>query len=327
MAMGHLPLTREVEQESHTRPIAFGANVSTSAHDAGNPVADAMRAEALGFDFISANDHPSGSSPSYELWTMLTWMAAKTTRIKVASRVLGVPYRPPAMVAKMAESLDRFSGGRLILGIGGGYADEEFRAFGLGVPTPREKVDGLEEAVRIMRGLWTSSRFTFEGRHHRTENAPFEPKPRHRIPIWLGTFGKRSLAVTGRVADGWIPTFAMASPEEIPAMRERVFGAARSVGRDPAQITLAYNLDFRIEDAGFSAPGVVSGSASQVAEQLVSFMDLGFTAMNFSPAGDQPERQVERLAQEVLPTVLRAAQDRGTQPSRAMSTTLPKHRS
>jgi alkanesulfonate monooxygenase SsuD/methylene tetrahydromethanopterin reductase-like flavin-dependent oxidoreductase (luciferase family) len=78
---------------------------------------------------------------------MLAWMAASTTRIAVASRVLGVPYRAPAMVAKMAETLDRLSGRQLILWLGGGYSDDEFRAFGLGVPTPREKVDGLGEAV------------------------------------------------------------------------------------------------------------------------------------------------------------------------------------
>lgn len=123
----------------------FGVNVATAAIAKSNPVAEAMRAEALGFDFISANDHPCGTWPTYEAWTILTWIAAKTTRIKVATRVLGVPYRAPALVAKMAESLDRLSGGRLILGMGGGGADHEFRAFGLGVPSPRDKIEGLQE--------------------------------------------------------------------------------------------------------------------------------------------------------------------------------------
>ncbi len=285
------------------KQVLFGVNVSTSAARGANPVADAMRAEALGYDFISANDHPCGSEPSYELWTMLTWIAAKTSRIKVASRVLGVPYRPPAMVAKMAESLDRFSDGRLILGVGGGYSDEEFRAFGLNVPAPKDKIDGLEEAVRIIRGLWSSAGFTFEGKHHHTEEAQMEPKPSHHIPIWLGTFGKRSLAVTGRVADGWIPTFAMATPDDVPVMRDRIFEAAHSVGRNPDDITLAYNLDFRIQETRSSEPGVVTGSPQRMAEQLLSFVALGFTAMNFSPAGDESERQVDRLAQEVLPMV------------------------
>ena len=163
--------------------LMFGLNVSTSAAPGADPVAQARRAEELGFDFISANDHPSGTAPTFELWTMLAWIAAATSRISVASRVLGVPYRPPAMVAKMAETLDRLSGGRLILGLGGGSGDEEMRAFGLGIRTPRDKVDGLAEALTIIRGLWTEPTFTFHGRLYRTEEAPLEPKPPHRIPL------------------------------------------------------------------------------------------------------------------------------------------------
>ena len=290
--------------EGRGKNFLAGVNVATSARKGTNPVADAIRAEALGYDFISANDHPCGNQPSFELWTMLTWIAAKTTRIKVASRVLGVPYRAPAMVAKMAESLDRFSHGRLILGVGGGYSDEEFQAFGLRVPpSPKDKIEGLEEAVQIIRGLWSSPRFTFEGRHHHTDHAELEPKPAHHIPIWLGTFGKKSLAVTGRVADGWIPTFSMAGPDDIPEMRERIFEAARAVGREPNDITLTYNIDFRIDNEARQQPGVLIGSSGQIAQQLISFANLGFSAMNFSPSGDAPEEQVERLAREVLPAV------------------------
>lgn len=281
----------------------FGADVPTSASPGADPVARARSAEELGYDFISANDHPCGTRPSYETWTMLTWIAASTDRIKVATRVLGVPYRAPAMVAKMAESLDRLSRGRLILGMGGGASDPEFRAFGLRVPSPKEKVEGLEEAVTIIRGLWTSSAFTFEGEHHGTELADIEPKPAHRIPIWLGTFGNRALAVTGRVADGWLPTLEMAPPEEVPRMRDRIFAAASDAGRDPDEITLVYNIEFSVE-AGSGLPAhVLTGSPQQLQEQLIGFADVGFTAMNFIPAGPHPERQLERLAQEVLPEV------------------------
>ncbi len=288
--------------------LSFGLNVSTSAQNGASPVADALRAEALGYDFISANDHPCGTRPSYETWTMLTWIAAKTTRIKVATRVLGIPYRAPAMVAKMAESLDRLSVGRLILGMGGGASDDEFRAFGLRVPSPREKVEGLEEAVEIVRGLWASKTFTFDGRHHRTDAADIEPKPNGHIPIWLGTFGKQSLAVTGRVADGWIPTLEMAPPEAIPAMRDRIFEAAAAAGRSPNEITLVYNMEFHVGDDEALPSHVVAGSPDDLVEQLTFYVDLGFTAMSFIPAGPNPERQIERLAQEVLP-VLRTRSD------------------
>src|SRR5438552_1643134 len=100
--------------------MLFGLNVSTSAEPGADPVADARRAEELGFDFVSANDHLHGGSPTYETWTMLSWIAAGTSRIRVASRVLAVPYRNPAVLAKMAETFDRLSGGRPIRGLGGG---------------------------------------------------------------------------------------------------------------------------------------------------------------------------------------------------------------
>src|SRR3954453_794081 len=163
--------------------LLFGLNLDTSAAPGADPVASAQRAERLGFDFVSSSDHPSGTSPTFETWTLLTWVAAATSRIRIASRVLGVPYRPPAMVAKMAETLDRLSGGRLILGLGGGYSDDEFRGFGLPVPTRREKGEGVEDAIPIARGLWSEERFTHAGPMYRTEDAPMEPKPLRRIPI------------------------------------------------------------------------------------------------------------------------------------------------
>lgn len=284
--------------------LRFGVNLPTNAGDGADPVAAARRAEALAFDFVSSSDHPCGSNPTFETWTMLTWIAASTTRIGIATRVLGVPYRAPAMVAKMAETLDRLSRGRLILGLGAGYSDDEFRAFGLGVPTPREKVDGLAEALTVIRGLWTEPDFTFAGRIHHTEHADLEPKPARRIPIWLGTYGPRALQVTGRLADGWIPSHGYAELDELIAMRARVLDAASEAGRDPSEITCAYNVPVRI--GAEADPDVVSGSAESIAEQIATFVDLGFSTFNFMPHGpDTAEQvdQVEQLATEVLPAL------------------------
>jgi probable F420-dependent oxidoreductase len=282
--------------------LLFGLNVSTDASKGADPVARAQNAESLGFDFISVNDHPCGASPTYECWTMLSWIAARTSRIQVATRVLGVPYRPPAMVAKMAATLDQLSGGRLILGLGGGASDDEFRAFGLRVPTPREKVDGLEEAVRIIHGLWSQENFTFEGRLFRTEGADIEPKPQHRIPVWLGTFGDRALEVTGRLADGWIPSLEMAPPDRVGSMHERVLRAASEAGRDPQAISWIYNLQVRVGERD-PRPHVVSGSPDEVVDRLVGLVGLGLQAMNFLVVGAGPDEQAERLANEVLPAV------------------------
>ncbi|GAA3158306.1 LLM class flavin-dependent oxidoreductase [Nonomuraea roseoviolacea] len=276
----------------------FGLGISTSAAAGADPVGDARAAEELGFDFVSASDHPCGSAPTYEVWTILTWVAAATSRIRVATRVLGVPYRSPAMVAKMAETLHRFSGGRLILGLGGGYSDEEFRAFGLGVPSPREKVAGMEEAVQVIRGLWSRPSFTFEGGRYQTFEADLEPKPERPIPIWLGTYGRRALEVTGRLADGWIPSYGFAPPEQVTGLRAQVLAAAG--GRE---VECVYNVPVRIGDVGDAGDdgGVVAGSAEQVTERLGELCGLGFGSMNLMPVGTDFRDQAELLAQKVVP--------------------------
>jgi alkanesulfonate monooxygenase SsuD/methylene tetrahydromethanopterin reductase-like flavin-dependent oxidoreductase (luciferase family) len=283
--------------------LQFGVNIPTDVVHGRSPVAAAVRAEELGFDFVSSSDHPCGTNPTHETWTMLCYVAAATKRIRIATRVLGVPYRAPAMVAKMAETLDRLSGGRLILGLGSGSADDEHRAFGLGVRSPKDKTDGLEEAVTIIRGLWTEKSFTFRGRLYQTDAAELEPKPSRRIPIWLGTFAPRALAVTGRLADGWIPSLGYAPPDEVVVLRERMLDAARAVGRDPAEITCAYNVDVRVDERADGDGAVVAGPPELVAEQLRSFALLGFSAFNFMVGGPDAYEQVERLAAEVLPAL------------------------
>lgn len=283
----------------------FGLDVSTSAAPGADPVAEAVLAEASGFDFVSASDHPSGDIPSYETWTMLTWLAAKTHRVRILTRVLGVPYRPPAMVAKMAETLHRLSDHRLILGLGGGGSDAEFRAFGLRVPASgREKIDGLEEAVHIIRGLWSEPRLTFTGQLYHTDAAPLEPKPDQPIPIWLGTFGARGLAMTGRVADGWIPTLGFVPAERFPAMRDQVLAGARAAGREPEELTCALNVEVLVADRPpADASAAIAGPPAAVAEQLAKYLSLGFTAVNVKPSGPDRAGQVERLAQEVIPAL------------------------
>ncbi|PSL02412.1 luciferase-like monooxygenase [Haloactinopolyspora alba] len=292
-------------------PIRFGLDVPTFAGPGADPVGDARQAERLGFDFVSASDHPCGTDPTYETWTMLTWIAAGTSRIGIATRVLSVPLRAPAMVAKMAATLDDLADGRLILGLGGGSADDEIRGFGLRVPTARGKVDGLAEAVQLIRGLWSRSSITFDGTHHITDRAELEPKPVRDIPIWLGTFGPRALAVTGRLADGWMPSLSHAPPDRVGALRERVLAAAAEAGRRPHEITCAYNVEVRLLDGPEprpdTSPTVVSGTSQAVAERLLEFVALGFTVLNVKPVGPDRRGQVERLGREVLPAVRAAA--------------------
>lgn len=280
--------------------MQLGLGIAASAAAGSDPIGLAVRAERFGFDFISTSDHPVGRVPTNETWTLLCFVAAATTRIRIASRVLGVPYRSPAMVAKMAETLDRLSNGRLILGLGGGSADEEHRAFGLGVRTPKEKTTGLEEAVTIIRGLWTQPAFSFEGQLYETQSAEIEPKPNRPIPIWLGTFAPRALAVTGRLADGWFPSLGYMRLDELPTMRERVLASAEAAGRDPGEIVCALNLGVRIGTT-VDDPSLVCGSPEQIVEQMLRFVAIGFNAFNFLVDPKNVDEQTEQLAEEVVP--------------------------
>ncbi len=283
--------------------LSFGVGVPTSAAPDDDPLGFAQEAERLGYDFVSAADHPCGSNPSYETMTMLTWIAARTSQIKVASRVLAVPLRRPAMVAKLAASLDLLSSGRFILGLGAGYSDEEIAALGGPVLSPAEKIDGLAEAIQVIRGAWTHSGYTQHGRHHSVHGLEMEPKPARPIPVWLGTFGPRALAVTGRLADGWIPSLGYMPVEEIPAMRRRIDAAAEAAGRRPDDIRGILNVSIRIDPDAQPQPDVVTGSAKQVVNQLQDLLGLGFTGFNFIVSGPGRTANMQQIAQEVLPAL------------------------
>lgn len=279
----------------------IGCSLSTNAGPDADPVADAQAAERLGFDFVASADHPVGSDPTYETLTLLAWVAARTERIGIAAKVLGVPFRRPAMVAKAAASLQQLSGGRLILGIGGGYADDEIAALGAAIPTARAKVDGMADAIEIMRRIWSGPNVTYRGRVHSVENLTMSPRPARPIPIWLGTYGPRALAATGRLADGWIPSLGFAPPSAIPAMLDRIRTAAVDAGRAPDAVRAIYNVPVTLARPAtrITAADTVTGSADDIVEQLREFAALGFTAFNLVVAPDQ----LEAVAADVLPAL------------------------
>lgn len=287
--------------------LLFGMNVSTAVGPDTDPVATARRAEELGYDFISCNDHPGGSGPNHETWTLLTWIAASTSTIRVATRVLGIPLRPPPVLAKMAETLDRLSGGRAILGLGAGGNDTELRSYGAPAATPGQRVTGLGEAIDVIRGMWSQPGFTYEGMTCATVAAELEPKPANHIPIWLGTFGPRALALTGRVADGWIPTRGYVSDEELFGLQRKVVAAAEEAGRDPAGVACVLNLEIGLEGYGEHDEDALTGTPEQLAEQLATLVEHGFTGFNVDAGGDRPEEQLGRFATEVVPQVRAAA--------------------
>jgi alkanesulfonate monooxygenase SsuD/methylene tetrahydromethanopterin reductase-like flavin-dependent oxidoreductase (luciferase family) len=285
--------------------LKFGVNIHTSIQPGVDPVTEALHAEQLGFDVVTLHrDALHGSDPSFELWTLLSWVAASTSRIRVAPVVLALPNRHPAVLAKMAETLDRLCDGRLVLVLGGGGPMNEpaYRAFGLAQRSPREKVEALEEAIDILRGLWSTSGFSFTGQHFRTEGATIEPKPSHPIPLWLGVFGAHMLDLVGRKADGWFPTYQFLEPEQAYQQVERIRTAAEHAGRNPDEITYGYNIPILVEEGAITNRWRIAGSAKKVARQLATVVRHGFTFLNVWPVGEATIQR-ERLARDVLPAV------------------------
>jgi alkanesulfonate monooxygenase SsuD/methylene tetrahydromethanopterin reductase-like flavin-dependent oxidoreductase (luciferase family) len=285
--------------------VLFGIDVPANVRPSFDPVHSAQEAETLGFDFVSTNDHVLGPEPRYEGWTLLSWLAASTTRIGVAARVIGVPYREPVLLAKMAETFDRLSGGRLVLGLGAGSGESEFASMGL-VPGPiGTRIAALEDAIVVLRGLWTERTFSHEGPQYTVTDAEVEPKPGRHIPIWLGTIGPRGLDLVGRTADGWIPSISYAPPDRAAVMIERLVAAAKAAGRKPDDISRIYNVPVSFGDT--RDPWTINGAPSAVIEQLRGFLRMGFTGFNFVVAERDRSATVERLANDVV-APLRASQ-------------------
>lgn len=282
----------------------FGINISTSAGSGSDPLTDAQRAEELGFDFISSSDHPIGANPSNETWTQLAMIAASTSRIRVAPRVLGAPFRNPALLAKMAETLDRLSGGRLILGLGAGGMDQEVEALGASPTGAGAKITALEEAIQIIHGLWRQPDFTFAGDHFRTNSATITPRPAATIPIWLGTFGARSLEVTGRLADGWIPSLGHAGADKLQGMLQRVRRSQRKARRADDMVQCILNV--QVEVGGAPGGDAIGGTPAEVANQLAEYIAMGFGGFNFMPPEDDWPGQAQLLAREVIPVLGRS---------------------
>lgn len=299
--------------------LQVGVGISDRAAPGDDPVADAVTAEAFGYDFVSAFDHPVAGAataealgygpmaagrpvrtyPTYETQTLLTWIAARTTRIGIVPRVLAVPFRRPVLVAKTAESLQRLSHGRLILGLGAGYRDDEIRAAGAPAQSARARQDGLEDAIAITRAAWARSVVRYRGAVYSADDLDLEPKPVAPIPIWLGAQGPRGLALTGRVADGWIPFLRFARPDRIPAMLEQIRAASVAAGRPADAVRAVYSVPVRLDPRARSTAGLIAGSAADIVEQLQGFTELGFTGFDLMPRREQ----IPALAEDVVPAL------------------------
>ena len=258
--------------------VRLGIFVVPDARDAASTVEQIVTADASGLDLVGVQDHPY-QRRFLDTWTLLSFAAARTERVRLVTDVANLPLRPTAMLAKAAASLDVLSGGRVELGLGAGAFWDGVERMGGPRRSAKESVDALEEAIPALRSFWED-----EG-----------PPPAHRIGIWLGAYGPRMLRITGRLADGWIPSLGerYMPPEDAPRMQAAVDEAARAAGRDPSEIERAVNAM------------ALEGDPSTWADQLAGVVDeLGFTTLLVGPPGDDPLDGVRRLGEEVRPRLL-----------------------
>ncbi|MCE2390327.1 MAG: LLM class flavin-dependent oxidoreductase [Proteobacteria bacterium] len=201
----------------------------------------AQAVEELGYSAFYASDHLHGvagappNAPFLEPWTLLAAIAAKTEKLRLGCLVAGVTYRHPAILAKLAATVDAISGGRLEVGLGAGWSSADHVAYGLPFPPLRERLERLEETLQILDGIWTRQPFSFDGAHYRFRDAPFSPPPvqKPRPPFLLAGASPRLLRLTARWADHWV---SLSTPDFARSCIERIGRECRALGRDPAEI-------------------------------------------------------------------------------------------
>jgi alkanesulfonate monooxygenase SsuD/methylene tetrahydromethanopterin reductase-like flavin-dependent oxidoreductase (luciferase family) len=274
--------------------VELGIFLSPLAADAAPTVAQVVAADEAGLDHVGVQDHPY-QRRFFDTWTLLSYLAARTERVRLVPDVINLPLRLPSVLAKSAASLDVLSGGRVELGIGAGSFWDAIEAMGGPRRTPGESVDALEEAIAVLRGFWAAAGpVEVRGDFYTVAGAKPGPAPAHPIGIWVGAYGPRMLALTGRLGDGWLPSIGdhFLSPEDVPPMQARIDDAARRAGRDPAAIRRVVNV------AG------LEGDPAGWADQLLRVAELRFDALLVSvPPGGDPVGFVRRLGEEVAPSV------------------------
>ena len=282
------------------RPLQVGIMLPAVEREMGRATARwpdllamARYAEALGFDSLWLPDHfifrHPGIEPQgvWECWSLLAALAAGTERVELGSLVSATSWRNPALLAKTADTVDEIGGGRLVLGLGAGWYEPEYRAFGYPYD---HRTSRFAEAVAIIHGLLRDGRVDLDGTYHQARDCELRPRgPRPQgPPLMIGTSGERMLELTARYADRWNVS-GRNRPDEIPALRERVDAACRAVGRDPA--TLARSAVVMVELPGKvvrerpirSTSGPLAGSPEELAEAFRGYAREGIAHLMVIP--------------------------------------------
>ncbi|MCE9622665.1 MAG: LLM class flavin-dependent oxidoreductase [Actinomycetia bacterium] len=250
------------------------------------------------FDSLWIADHFYGfdakTDPFMEAWTTLTWLAARYPNVQLCHHVLGQGYRPPALTAKMAATLQVLSGGRFTLGIGAGWRDDEYRAYGYDFPSAKVRFEQLEEVITICRLMWTQDEPSFAGRHFRIDGASAPPLPDPVPRICIGSSGEKvGLPLVGRLADMWNGSFR---DDEVWKRRLGiVHAAAERAGRKPADIEVTTTVERALPET--------DTESEQWVELLQHKADLGVQHFVLDFGHPKSLEPVQRFVEQVMPAV------------------------
>jgi F420-dependent oxidoreductase-like protein len=268
------------------------------------------RIEALGFEWISIWDHFYSADfngyACHEAVATHTALACHTTRVRCGSLVYCAGYRHPAVLANAIATIDHLSDGRADVGLGAGWAFNEYQAYGIPFPSTKERLDILEEAVQCVRALLREDVATFEGKHFTLTEARCEPKPvQADLPIWIGGGGeKRTLRIAARWADGWNVPFI--DPKEFARKRGVLGDHCDAVDRDLDTIRCAVNVGLAFSEVSlkeqFGAiaemvrPGVLMGSDAEIVDRIGQYVEAGADQVNVALRAPWDLDSLERLA-------------------------------
>jgi F420-dependent oxidoreductase-like protein len=276
----------------------FGVHVGLQHTTADELRTTWRRIEELGFGWISVWDHFYGATGKpddaacLEAVAMHAALACSTTKVRCGSLVYSIGYRHPAVLAKAITAIDQLSGGRADMGIGAGWAQVEYDAYGIAFPDVRTRMDQLEEGIQCLRGLLHDDVTSFVGQHFTLTEARNEPRPvQAKLPIWIGGGGeKRTLKIAARSADGWNVPFI--APETFAHKSQVLDQHCADVGRDPKEIKRAVNLGLAFTEeslvqqfgniAQAVRPGVLGGSDGQMVDRIGQYVTAGADQVNIA---------------------------------------------
>ena len=283
-------------------PIRFGIQTPQQHTSWQDMLSLWQEIDTLGFDTAWVFDHflpifsdPTG--PCLEGWTALAALAMATKNVRLGVMVTGNTYRQPAVLAKMATTIDIISGGRLILGIGAGWFELEHREYGMPFPRVAERLARLDESLEVIKRLWTEERTTFSGRYYQLNEAVCNPKPvqRPHPPILVGAGGEQvALGIVARHAQMW-NTFG--TPDVFRHKIARLAAHCQQIGRDPTTIEKSVLLSALLP-------------LSEARQRIEEYVAVGVTHLIFSVSSSADRQPLRRFAQEIIPAFRQGYHDR-----------------